>query len=221
MQKEVNMKKEDILARLDHTLLKQTATWKDVKKLCDEGMSNGVASVCIPPCYVKPAAEYAGDDLKICTVIGFPNGSHTTAIKVAETKDAIANGASEVDMVVNINWVKDKRYDDVLQEIRKIRAASEGYTLKVIIETCLLDEDEKVKLCQIVTEAEADYIKTSTGFSSGGATFEDVALLRKHVGEKVKVKASGGIASVADAEKFVELGADRLGTSRLIKLLQE
>ena len=191
------MDKKKILQHLDHTLLKQDATWEQIKTLCDEGMQYHVASVCIPPCYVKEARDYVADRLKICTVIGFPNGYQTTAAKVAETKEAVEDGADEIDMVSNI---------------------CEGKVLKVIIETCLLTKEEKIKMCEIVTKAGADYIKTSTGFSTGGATFEDVALLQKHVGDSVKVKAAGGISSLEDAERFLRLGADRLGTSRLIAL---
>lgn len=213
------MDKREILKRLDHTLLKQTATWEQIKKICDDGMEYQTASVCIPPCFVKQANEYVKDKVAVCTVIGFPNGNMTTASKVFETKDAVQNGADEIDMVINIGDVKAGDYDKVLEEIKAIKEACQGRLLKVIIETCLLSEDEKVRMCQVVTESGADYIKTSTGFSTGGATFEDVALMRKHVGTHVKVKAAGGISSVADGEKFIELGADRLGTSRLIALL--
>ncbi|MEE1030837.1 MAG: deoxyribose-phosphate aldolase [Ruminococcus sp.] len=213
------MDKKDILSKVDHTLLKQTATWAQIQKICDEGMEHQTASVCIPPCYVKKAKEYVQDKLAICTVIGFPNGNMTTAAKVFETKDAVANGADEIDMVINIGYVKDQAYDAVLDEIKAIEEACNGKLLKVIIETCLLTDEEKIKMCEIVTASGADYIKTSTGFSTGGATFEDVALMRKYVGEQVKVKAAGGVSSVADAEKFIALGADRLGTSRLIALL--
>ncbi|MBP3663606.1 MAG: deoxyribose-phosphate aldolase [Tyzzerella sp.] len=213
------MDKREILKRLDHTLLKQTATWEQIKKICDDGMEYQTASVCIPPCFVKRAKEYVKDKVAVCTVIGFPNGNMTTASKVFETKDAVQNGADEIDMVINIGDVKAGDYDKVLEEIKAIKEACQGRLLKVIIETCLLSEDEKVRMCQVVTESGADYIKTSTGFSTGGATFEDVALMRKHVGTHVKVKAAGGISSVADGEKFIELGADRLGTSRLIALL--
>ena len=212
------MNKQEILRHVDHTLLKQTATWKEIKKICDEGLENGTASVCIPPCFVKQAKQYVGEKLPICTVIGFPNGYSTTEVKKAETKDAIANGADEIDMVIHIGMVKEKRYRDILEEIREVKNACQGRILKVIIETCLLTEEEKKKMCEVVTESGAEYIKTSTGFSSGGATFEDVALLRKYVGKDVKVKAAGGISSLEDAEKFLELGAERLGTSRLITL---
>ena len=214
------MEKREILSRLDHTLLKQDATWEQIRAICDEGMENGVASVCIPPCFVKQAAEYMGGRLAVCTVIGFPNGYMTTASKVFETEDAVKNGADEIDMVINIGMVKEGNYGGVLDEIRAVRRACEGKILKVIIETCILTEEEKTKMCQVVTESGADYIKTSTGFASGGATFEDVKLMRAHVGPQVKVKAAGGISSVEDAETFIQLGADRLGTSRLIKLLE-
>lgn len=214
------MEKSELLKRLDHTLLKQDAVWEQIRTLCDEGIEYQTASVCIPPCFVKRAKEYAGDRLAICTVIGFPNGYQTTAVKVAETRDAVENGADEIDMVVNIGMVKEENEDGLLEEIRAVRGACQGKILKVIIETCLLTQEEKIQMCRIVSRSGADYIKTSTGFSSGGATFEDVALLRKHVSPQVHVKAAGGIASVSDAEKFVELGAQRLGTSRLIALLK-
>ena len=214
------MEKREILKRLDHTLLKQDATWEQIKKICDEGVEYGVASVCIPPSFVKRAAEYLDGRLAVCTVIGFPNGYMTTASKVYETEDEVKNGADEIDMVINIGMVKEGNYGGVLDEIRAVRRACEGKILKVIIETCILTEEEKTKMCQVVTESGADYIKTSTGFASGGATFEDVKLMRAHVGPQVKVKAAGGISSVEDAETFIQLGADRLGTSRLIKLLE-
>ena len=214
------MEKREILKRLDHTLLKQDATWEQIKKICDEGVEYGVASVCIPPSFVKRAAEYLDGRLAVCTVIGFPNGYMTTASKVFETEDAVKNGADEIDMVINIGMVKEGNYGGVLDEIRAVRRACEGKILKVIIETCILTEEEKTKMCQVVTESGADYIKTSTGFASGGATFEDVKLMRAHVGPQAKVKAAGGISSVEDAETFIQLGADRLGTSRLIKLLE-
>ncbi|MCB7067259.1 Deoxyribose-phosphate aldolase [uncultured Clostridium sp.] len=210
------MEKKDILGRVDHTLLKQTATWEQIETLCREGMEHATASVCIPPCYVKRAKEYTGENLAICTVIGFPNGNMTTAAKVFETEDAVRNGADEIDMVINIGMVKEGLYEQVLEEIRQIKAACAGKCLKVIIETCLLTEDEKKEMCRVVTQSGADYIKTSTGFSTGGATREDVALLRKYSDPRVKVKAAGGIASLQDAEDFIALGADRLGTSRLI-----
>lgn len=214
------MDREEILNKVDHTLLAQTATWEEIREILDDAMKYHTASACIPAAYVKQAAEYVQGRLPICTVIGFPNGYHTTAVKVFETKDAVANGASEIDMVINIGFLKDKRYEEIEEEIRHVHAACEGRILKVIIETCLLTEKEKIKMCEIVTKAGAEFIKTSTGFSTGGATFEDVALMRKYVGANVKVKAAGGIASFADAEKFVELGADRLGTSRLIKIMK-
>lgn len=215
------MEKREILKRLDHTLLKQTATWEQIRTLCEEGMEYKAASVCIPPCYVKKARDYVQERLKICTVIGFPNGNMTTAAKVFETEDAVKNGADEIDMVINLGMVKEQNYEGILAEIQEIKKACHGKLLKVIIETCLLTEEEKIKLCQVVTRAEADYIKTSTGFSTGGATFADVELMRNHVGKDIKVKAAGGIASVEDAEKFIALGADRLGTSRLISLLEK
>lgn len=210
------MERQEILKYVDHTLLKQTATWEQIQELCDEGIAHHTASVCIPPCFVKRAKEYVKDRLPICTVIGFPNGYMTTGVKVEETKEAVADGADEIDMVINVGMVKEKRYEDVLEEIKAIKEACRGRLLKVIIETCLLTEEEKIKMCGIVTQSGAEYIKTSTGFAGGGATFEDVALMRKHVGKDVKVKAAGGISSVEDAEKFLELGAERLGTSRLI-----
>ncbi len=214
------MDKKLILGKTDHTLLKQTSTWEQIKKICEEGMEFETASVCIPPSYVKRAKEFVGDKVAVCTVIGFPNGYMTTAAKVFETADAVSNGADEIDMVINIGDVKNGDYDKVLGEIKAIKEACSGKLLKVIIETCLLTEEEKIRMCAVVTEAGAEYIKTSTGFSTNGATFEDVALMRKHVGAEVKVKAAGGISSVADAEQFIELGADRLGTSRLIPLLR-
>ena len=211
---------EKILSKCDHTLLGQTATWEQMKKICDEGMLYHTASVCIPPCYVKQAKEYVGDKLAICTVIGFPNGYNTTAVKVFETKDAIANGADEIDMVINIGKLRQGLDDEVCEEIRQIKAACGEKILKVIIETCLLTEEEKIRMCKIVTEAGADYIKTSTGFSTAGATLEDVRLMRANVGEKVLVKAAGGISGLEDAENFLEAGADRLGTSRVVKAVQ-
>ena len=214
------MDREEILNKVDHTLLAQTATWEDIREILDDAMKYHTASACIPAAYVKQAAEYVQGRLPICTVIGFPNGYHTTAVKVFETKDAVANGASEIDMVINIGFLKDKRYKEIEEEIRQVHAACDGRILKVIIETCLLTEEEKIKMCEIVTKAGAEFIKTSTGFSTGGATFADVELMRKHFGANVKVKAAGGIASFADAEKFVDLGADRLGTSRLIKIMK-
>jgi deoxyribose-phosphate aldolase len=201
----VIMDKKDILRRVDHTLLSQTATWEEIRQILDDGIKYGCASACIPACYVKQAAEYVDGKLPICTVIGFPNGYHTTATKIFETRDAIANGAEEIDMVINIGFLKDKRYDEIEQEIRKVHEACSGKTLKVIIETCLLTDEEKIKMCEIVTNAGAEFIKTSTGFSTAGATFSDVELMRQYVGTNVKVKAAGGISSFADAEKFIEL----------------
>lgn len=214
------MEVENILKIVDHTLLLQTSTWEEIKQICDDAMKYGTASVCIPPCYVKQADEYMGDKMTVCTVIGFPNGNCTTATKVFETKDAIANGAKEIDMVINVGQLKAKNYDYVLNEIKEIKAACGDKILKVIIETCLLTDEEKIKMCEIVTESGADFIKTSTGFSTAGATFDDVELFAKHVGKNVKIKAAGGISSLADAEKFMELGAERLGTSRIVKIVK-
>ncbi len=214
------MEIKDILAICDHTLLLQTSTWEEIKGICDDAMKYHTASVCIPPCYVKQAKEYMGDAMKVCTVIGFPNGNHTTATKVFETKDAVANGADEIDMVINVGMLKAGNDAYVLDEIKQIKEACQGRLLKVIIETCLLTEEEKIKMCEIVTKSGADYIKTSTGFSTAGATFEDIALFAKHIGPHVKMKAAGGISSIADAEKFMELGASRLGTSRIVKLVK-
>ena len=211
---------KNILAHCDHTLLKQESTWAQIKEVCDDGLKYGCASVCIPASFVKQAADYVGNELKICTVIGFPNGYSTTAVKVFETEDAIRNGADEIDMVINIGWVKDQRWDEVLAEIKAIKASCQGRILKVIVETCLLTEAEKIKLCELVTESGADYIKTSTGFSTGGATREDVALFKALIGPGVKIKAAGGISSLQDAEDFMALGADRLGTSRIVKLVK-
>ena len=213
------MDKQEILRRLDHTLLKQTATWEQIKAICEEGMSYRTASVCIPPCFVKQASEFVEGGVAVCTVIGFPNGNTTTETKVFETRDAVKNGADEIDMVINVGDVKAGNYEKVLAEIQAIKSACDGKLLKVIIETCLLTEEEKIKMCEVVTASGAEYIKTSTGFGGGGATFADVELMRKHVGAGVKVKAAGGISSLEDAEKFIELGAERLGTSRLIALL--
>lgn len=215
------MNKQEILSKVDHTLLKQTATWEEIRTICDEGMEHHTASVCIPPCFVKRAAQYVQGKVAVCTVIGFPNGNMTTATKVFETEDAVRNGADEIDMVINIGDVKAAAYDKVLGEIRAVKEACGGKLLKVIIETCLLTDEEKIKMCEVVTASGAEYIKTSTGFSTGGATFADVKLMRKFVGAEVKVKAAGGISSVEDAEKFIALGADRLGTSRLIPLLRD
>ena len=214
------MNRDEVLKHVDHTLLTQTATWEEIKEILDDGIKYSTASACIPAAYVKQSAEYVEGKLPICTVIGFPNGYSTTAVKVFETKDAIENGVSEIDMVINIGMLKDKRYQDVEDEIRQIKETCGEKILKVIIETCLLTEDEKIKMCEIVTKAGADYIKTSTGFSTAGATLEDVALMKKHIGENVKVKAAGGISSFDDAEEFIRLGADRLGTSRLVKIMK-
>ena len=216
----MNEELKNILSRVDHTLLAQGATWNEIKAICDDGIKYGCASVCIPASYVKQAAEYVDGKIAVCTVIGFPNGYDTTAAKCFEAADAVKNGASEVDMVINIGWVKDGLYDKVLDEIRQIKAACGGKLLKVIIETCLLTDDEKRRMCAVVAAAGADYIKTSTGFQAGGATFEDVALMREASPDTLKIKAAGGIASFADAERFLALGADRLGTSRLVKILK-
>ncbi len=212
------MDRKDILKTVDHTLLTQTATWEEIRGILDDGIKYQTASACIPAAYVKQAAEYVEGRLPICTVIGFPNGYSTTAVKVFEAKDAIENGAEEIDMVVNIGWVKDGKYQEIEDEIRQIH---EACGRKVIIETCLLTEEEKIRMCETVTSAGAEFIKTSTGFSTAGATFADVELMRKHVGKEVKVKAAGGIASLEDAEKFIALGADRLGTSRIVKIIKQ
>ena len=211
---------KDILRRCDHTLLSQGATWAEIRALCDDGVRYGCASVCIPASYVKQAAEYLGGRLPVCTVIGFPNGYDTTAAKCFEAEDAVKNGADEIDMVINIGWARDGRWEDLLSEIRAVKAACGGRILKVILECCLLTEAEKIRLCEIVTESGADFIKTSTGFGGGGATREDVALMAAHVGPKVKIKAAGGIASLEDAADFIALGADRLGTSRVVKAVK-
>lgn len=212
------MDKKEIFKTVDHTLLTQGATWAEIKEICDDAVAYGTASVCIPPSYVKRAADYLGDKMPVCTVIGFPNGYNTTKTKVFETRDAIENGAEEIDMVINIGDLKDKNYDKIEEEIREIKKACGDKILKVIIETCLLTEEEKIQMCKVVTDAGADYIKTSTGFSTAGATFDDIALFAAHVGPDVKMKAAGGIKSFDDAEKFIELGASRLGTSRIVKL---
>ena len=209
-----------ILEKVDHTLLAQGATWEQIKQICDDGIFYKTASVCIPPSYVKQAAEYVEGKIAICTVIGFPNGYNTTAVKAFEASNAVAEGADEIDMVINIGWVKEGLFDRVGEEIRTVKEACNGKILKVIIETCLLDENEKRRLCHVVMEAGADFIKTSTGFAGGGATFEDIALFAEETGKKIKIKAAGGIASFEDAEHFVELGADRLGTSRLVKIMK-
>ena len=218
----INMNRQEIFSIVDHTLLKQTSTFEQIRQLCDEAIEFGAASVCIPPCYVKQASEYVQGRMTICTVIGFPNGNMTTAAKVFETKDAIANGATEIDMVINIGELKAGHTDYVLDEIRQIKEATGKLVLKVIIETCLLTDEEKITMCDLVTRSGADFIKTSTGFSTAGATFDDIALFKAHVGPNVKIKAAGGISSFEDAERFIALGANRLGTSRIIKLaLQE
>ena len=214
------MDRMEILSHVDHTLLAQDAAWEDIRQILDDAVAYRTASACIPAAYVKRAADYVEGRLPICTVIGFPNGYSTAQTKVYETRDAVANGASEIDMVIHVGALKDKRYDEIEEEIRRVHEACQGRALKVIIETCLLAEEEKIAMCGIVTRAGAEYIKTSTGFSSGGATFADVELLKRHVGEGVKVKAAGGIRSFEDAERFLELGADRLGTSRLVKLMK-
>ena len=211
---------QDILARVDHTLLAQGATWGEIKTICDDGVKYGCASVCIPASYVRQAAEYVDGKIAICTVIGFPNGYDTTAAKCFEATDAVKNGASEIDMVINVGWVKDRLYDKVLEEIKAVKAACGGKLLKVIIETCLLTEEEKIELCRVVSQSGAEYIKTSTGFGGGGATREDVALFKKHVAPHVKIKAAGGIADLNDAKDFIALGADRLGTSRIVKAVK-
>ena len=214
------MTQKEMLTHVDHTLLTQTATWDEIRQILDDAMKYKVASACIPASYVKEASDYVDGKLAICTVIGFPNGYDTTASKVFMAKDAINNGASEVDMVINIGWLKDKRYDELEAEIREIKEAVGDKLLKVIIETCLLTDEEKIKMCEIVTRAGADYIKTSTGFSKAGATFDDIKLFSEHVGKNVRIKAAGGISSLEDAYKFLELGADRLGTSRIVKLVK-
>ena len=210
----------NILAHCDHTLLAQTATWEDIRTVCDDGMKYGTASVCIPPCYVKAAKDYVGDKLAICTVIGFPNGYETTAVKVYETEDAVKNGADEIDMVINIGALKAGKDAAVLDEIKAVKAACHGKLLKVIIETCLLTDDEKIRMCKIVTESGAEYIKTSTGFSTAGATRDDIRLFAAHIGPGVKMKAAGGISSLEDAQDFLDLGASRLGTSRVVKAVK-
>lgn len=214
------MQINEILSMVDHTVLGQTSTFTDIKNLCDDGIKYGCASVCIPPSYVKKAKEYVGNKIAICTVIGFPNGYNTTQVKCFETAEAVKNGADEIDMVINIGMLKDKRYDDVLEEIRQVKSACNGKLLKVIIETCLLTQEEKIKMCQIVSQSGADYIKTSTGFSTGGATREDIELFAKHVAPHLKIKAAGGIANLNDAEDMIKLGASRLGTSRIVKIIK-
>jgi len=214
------MNNEVILSTVDHTLLTQSATWEEIKTICDDAIAYKTASVCIPPSYVKQAHNYVEGKMKICTVIGFPNGYNTTAVKAFETQDAINNGADEIDMVINIGHVKDKKFDEIENEIRTLKEVCNDKILKVIIETCLLTEEEKIKMCEVVTNAGADFIKTSTGFSTAGATFEDIELFSKHVGKDVKIKAAGGISSLDDADKFLSLGASRLGTSRIVKILK-
>ena len=214
------MNVEEILSRVDHTLLAENATWEQIRAICDDGMKYHCASVCIPASFVAQAKDYVGERLPICTVIGFPNGYSTTAVKCFEASDAVSNGADEIDMVINVGWAKDAKWDALLAEIRAVKEACRGRLLKVIIETCLLTDEEKIKLCEVVSASGADYIKTSTGFSTGGATFEDVALMRKYSAPHVKVKAAGGISGLADAEKFIALGADRLGTSRIVKAVK-
>lgn len=212
---------KDILSMVDHTLLSQSATWEQIKAICDDGIKYGTASVCIPASYVREAKNYVGDKLAICTVIGFPNGYSTTAAKCFEATDAVENGADEIDMVINIGEVKNGNFDFVLDEIKAVKAACKGKLLKVIIETCLLTDDEKVRMCKVVSDSGADYIKTSTGFSTAGATFDDIKLFAENVASHVKIKAAGGISSVEDAEKFISLGASRLGTSRIVKIVKE
>lgn len=212
------MEKKIIFEKVDHTLLTQTATWEEIKEICDDAMTYQTASVCIPPSYVQKVKEYVKDQMAVCTVIGFPNGYNTTEVKVFEAKDAIAKGADEIDMVINIGLLKDGKHEEILDEIKQLKTACGDKILKVIIETCLLTEEEKIKMCEIVSKSGADYIKTSTGFSKAGATFEDIALFAKYVDSNVKIKAAGGISSFDDAEKFIELGASRLGTSRIVKL---
>ena len=214
------MDQKEILKHVDHTLLLQGATWDEIRQICDDAVAYQTASVCIPPSYVKQASEYLDGKMAVCTVIGFPNGYMTTAAKEFETRDALSNGASEIDMVINIGWLKDGKYNLIAEEIRTLKKACGEKILKVIIETCLLTDEEKIKMCEIVTKAGADYIKTSTGFSTAGATFDDILLFSEHIGPNVKMKAAGGISSMDDAKKFLELGADRLGTSRIIKLVK-
>ncbi len=212
---------KEILSKVDHTLLKQESTWQQIKEICDDGIKYETASICIPPSFVKQASDYVKGKIPICTVIGFPNGYNTTAVKCAETEDAVANGTDEIDMVINIGWVKEGLYEKVLTEINEVKKSCHGKLLKVIVETCLLTTDEKIKITEIVSESDADFIKTSTGFSTSGATFKDVEIFAKHVSNGTRIKAAGGISSIADAEKFIELGADRLGTSRIVKIVKE
>jgi len=214
------MEIKEILGKVDHTLLAQASTWEQIRGICDDGMKYETASVCIPPSFVKQAKEYVGDKLAVCTVIGFPNGYNTTAVKCFETEDAVKNGADEIDMVINIGWVKEQKWNELLEEIKAVKVACHGKLLKVIIETCLLTDEEKVKLCEIVSESGAEYIKTSTGFSTAGATIEDVALFAANIAPTLKIKAAGGISSIQDAEDFISLGAERLGTSRIVKIVK-
>ena len=214
------MENNKILSKIDHTLLSQTARWEEIRLLCDDGIKYGAASVCIPPSYVASASRYVNGRIPICTVVGFPNGYSTTAAKCFEASDAVKNGADEIDMVINIGWLKDSKYNDILNEINEVKDACKGKILKIIIETCLLSEEEKIKMCEIVTESKADFIKTSTGFSSGGATKEDIKLFAKHIGSGKKIKAAGGISTVNEAEEFINLGASRLGTSKIIQLIK-
>lgn len=215
------MNREKILAAVDHTLLHPESTWAQIKELCDDAVKYGTASVCIPPSFIKQAKEYVENRMRICTVIGFPNGYNTEAVKVFETKTAVEEGADEIDMVINIGDLKDGNEEKILHEIKAVKEACAGKLLKVIIETCLLTEEEKIVMCRLVTEAKADYIKTSTGFSTAGATFDDIKLFAAHVGDGIKIKAAGGISSLEDAKHFMELGADRLGTSRVVKIIKE
>ena len=215
------MNKDEILKIVDHTLLKQVSTWEEIKEICDDAIKYNTASVCIPPSFIKQAKQYVSDKIKICTVIGFPNGYNTTEVKVFETQDAIKNGADEIDMVINIGSLKDKKYDEILTEINKIKEACNGKLLKVIIETCLLTDEEKIKMCEIVSNSNADFIKTSTGFSTSGATLEDIKIFKNNMKQGKGIKAAGGISSFEDAEEFIKNGATRLGTSRLVKLLKE
>lgn len=214
------MEKKDILPLVDHTLLSQGATWNEIRGICDDAIKYGCASVCIPPSYVKKVKDYVQDKMKVCTVIGFPNGYNTTAVKCFEAENAVKNGANEIDMVINIGLLKDRRYDELLGEIKAVKESCGSRVLKVIIETCLLTTEEKIKMCEIVSESGADFIKTSTGFSTGGATREDIALFKENVGNNLKIKAAGGIASLKDAEDMISLGAERLGTSRIVKIIK-
>ncbi len=214
------MEIKEILSRVDHTLLSVNATWEEIKAICDDGINYACASVCIPPCYVKQAKEYVGDSIAVCTVIGFPNGYNSTAVKCFEAENAVMDGADEIDMVINIGWVKDGKYEDILNEINAVKKSCNGKLLKVIIETCLLTEEEKIRMCETVSASEADFIKTSTGFSTGGATMDDIILFTKHCRHTLKIKAAGGISSLQDAEDFINLGASRLGTSRIIKIIK-